>query len=363
MAAQPRRVLHVVRTDGLSGAERHLAVLVEELATQGWACDVLVAAPAPERVEGFASLLRDAGATVRVLRAPRDASVALLRALVAALRSGRYDVVHSHLVHADWHLGLAGSVTRTRSALVSTKHNHDPFRTRRGFREGEALWVRRSAATIAISDSLADFVERWSGRRPLTVHYGLPAGPPPAAVPRTDAAPRELLAVGRLEDQKGFDVLIDAVAAAGDGVRVRIAGEGTKRAALERRIAEREVEDRVQLLGQRADVPALMAQADAFVHPARWEGFGLVLLEAMRAGLPVLASSVGAIPEVVVDGETGLLVPPDDVAALTSGLRRLQDEALLARLGRAGRRRLEESFPPALMGARTAEVYAAVVER
>lgn len=172
---------------------------------------------------------------------------------------------------------------------------------------------------------------------------------------------RRFLAVGRLERQKGFDVLVDAVArarATGADLVLDICGHGTQRTMLEAAIERKGVSEHVRLLGQRDDAQELMLRADALVHPARWEGFGLVLLEAMRAGLPVVATRVGAIPEVVADGESGLLVEADDAAALAVAMTRVAtDDALLARLGRAGNERLRAVFPPTATARQTREVY------
>lgn len=358
-AGRGRRVLHVIRTNGLSGAERHLVQLVADLRELGWEADVLVATTAPHRVSDFVALLQEASAGVRVVRTPMDVSPRFGLALARALRGERHDVIHSHLVHADWHAGLV-SLLGHRPVLVSTKHNHDPFRTGRAFCLLERRWIRRSQATIAISESLADFIERWSGLRPAVVRYGLAPGPPPPPAPRARDG-LGLLAVGRLEHQKGFDVLIDAIARArtdGADLRLDICGEGSQRATLQARIEHHGLGGRVRLLGQRDDVQRLMLEADALVHPARWEGFGLVLLEAMRAELPVIATSVGAIPEVIVDGQSGLLVEPDDPAALAAAIARIFAEAeLLTRLGAAGRERLDAVFSPQSTARRTSDVY------
>src|SRR5207248_739236 len=120
-----------------------------------------------------------------------------------------------------------------------------------------------------------------------------------------------ILAVGRLTRQKGFDIAVRAFVSVHKVIscaRLEIAGDGEDRALLGRLIEELGLADCVSLLGKRDDVPELMEKAHVLVHPARWEGFGLVLLEAMSAGLPIVASRVGAIPEVVDDEVTGLLV-------------------------------------------------------
>jgi glycosyltransferase involved in cell wall biosynthesis len=176
---------------------------------------------------------------------------------------------------------------------------------------------------------------------------------------------RRLLAVGRLEPQKGFDVLVDAVAILrrqGVDVKLDIAGEGGERARLTAQIARAGLEAHVALLGRREDVAALMRGADAFVHPARWEGFGLVLLEAMSAGLPIVATAVGAIPEVVADGETALLAPPDSPEAFAAAVAGLVADPVLARrLGVGGYERLSTRFTPVEMARRTAAVYASAL--
>lgn len=116
--------------------------------------------------------------------------------------------------------------------------------------------------------------------------------------------------------------------------------------------------------GIRRDVPSLLAASDVFVMCSLWEGLGLVFLESMAAGIPVLATRVSAVPEVVVDGETGLLVPPSDVKALAEGMLRLaSDPATRARLGTNGRARVAAAFGLDRMIDETIGVYREVLSR
>lgn len=154
------------------------------------------------------------------------------------------------------------------------------------------------------------------------------------------AREKVILAVGRLSPEKGMDLLVEAFSHIVDrrGFKLRVAGEGPERTALEALIRERGLEGEVELLGRRADVYSLYEAASFLVLPSRYEGFGMVLVEAMAFGCPVVAFDCPCGPaEVVRDGVDGLLVPNGDVKALAATMERMMgDEALRDRLGRSG---------------------------
>ena len=190
------------------------------------------------------------------------------------------------------------------------------------------------------------------------IHYGLDELPAAWGTNPVDQVPPDaplVLAVCRLEPQKGVDVAIRALREIPD-VQLVVLGEGPQRSELEQLAG-----DRVHLLGRVPDVAAWLRRADILVHPVRWEGFGLALLEAMLASLPVVASRVSSIPEIVVDGETGLLVEPDDPAALRSAVARVLDDA--RDYGERGRERARTEFSVARMTQRTLAVYEKALER
>jgi glycosyltransferase involved in cell wall biosynthesis len=249
----------------------------------------------------------------------------------------------------------------TAAALVSTKHNDDPFRLG-PFRHVERLLARRAARVITITEALRRFtVERVGipAGKVTTIHYGLDDLPrrwadnPTVTLP---AGARVLLAVARLTEQKGVDVAVRALALVRDrhpGAVLVVLGEGPARPELERVAG-----GGVYLLGRVGDVAAWYRRADVLVHPARWEGFGLALLEAMLAALPVVATRVSSIPEILVDGETGVLVPANDADALAAALDRLlADETLRAAYGEAGLRRARAEFSVERMARQTLQVY------
>jgi glycosyltransferase involved in cell wall biosynthesis len=283
------------------------------------------------------------------LNAPRDLDPALAWRVRRAARQA--ELVHTHLVHADVY-GAFGA-----RRLVSTKHNDDPFRAG-AFRFVERALARRAARIIAITESLARFqVERVGlpAAKVEVIHYGLddlPQGwgenPPDPVSP--DA--RVLLCVCRLEPQKGVDVAIRALREI-PGAQLVVLGEGPQRGELEQ--LARELDIPVYLPGRVPDVAAWLRRADVLVHPVRWEGFGLALLEAMLASLPVVATKVSSIPEIVVDGETGLLVPPDDPGALAAAVNLVL--ANPSGYGQQGRARARSEFSVAKMADRTLAVY------
>jgi glycosyltransferase involved in cell wall biosynthesis len=350
------RVMHVHRIRGIGGSERHLLTLLPALAERGIEPIVVGLDDPAWSGSDFYGALRVPSLR---LRSSRDIDPVLLVRLARELRA---DVVHTHLVHADLYGGLAAKLRG--SKLVSTKHNDDPFRTG-AFRYVERGISRLADRVIAITDSLRRFTIEDVGvpaAKVETIHYGLDALPEAwGENPRSDvpAHARVLLAVSRLVPQKGIDVAIRALPALPDNTLLVVLGEGPERGRLEQLAREVGAERRVLLAGRVPDVAAWLRRASVFVHPARWEGFGLAVLEAMLAGLPVVATSVSSLPELVVDGDTGFLVPPDDPRALADALRLALE---LPALGAAGRTRALEEFSVARMADRTAQVYASILD-
>jgi glycosyltransferase involved in cell wall biosynthesis len=199
----------------------------------------------------------------------------------------------------------------------------------------------------------------------VTIHYGLDELPsaPSEVTPAAAGIPPEallILAVGRLIEQKDHATLLDAFARVrGDysDARLAILGWGRLEEATRARIRELALDDAVVLPG-RVEPTAWLARADIFAHTSLWEGFGIVLLEAMLAGLPIVATRVSAIPEIVVDGTTGTLVPGGDVSAVAAALSDLLEDPDRRRaLGDAGRRRAHDEFSVARMTEQTIAVY------
>jgi glycosyltransferase involved in cell wall biosynthesis len=344
------KVLHIHRIGGIGGSERHLLTLLPALAERGVDVRFLGIDDTSRAPDPFYEAL-----TVPFVRTSAARDIDPRLALRVRREARKADLVHTHLVHAD----VYGALGARR--LVSTKHNDDPFRAG-AFRFVERALARRAFRVIAITEALARFqVERVGlpAGKVEVIHYGLdelPAawGSNPADDVRSDA--RVLLAVCRLEPQKGLDIAVRAlpeIRARHPNAELVVLGEGAQRSELEQLASELQVP--VHLLGRVPNVAAWLSRADLLVHPARWEGFGLALLEAMLASKPVVATNVSSIPEIVSDGETGLLVAPDDPAALAAAVTRLLDDP--DNYGLLGRERAKSQFSVARMTDRTLAVY------
>ena len=213
------------------------------------------------------------------------------------------------------------------------------------------ITVRAADLVLAPSEATAAELRRDYRVGEVGVIPNVTGGLEIAPAGEIEGAPGYLLFVGRLRIRKGVEVLLAALREV-PGAVLRIAGDGEHRAALERAAAE--LGPAVTFLGTRdaAQVRTLLRGAAALVVPSIYEGMPLVVLEAMEAGVPVVASAVSGIPEVVVDGETGWLVPPEDPQALAGALAEvLADPGEARRRGEAGRRRAAERYRPAVAAA------------
>jgi glycosyltransferase involved in cell wall biosynthesis len=179
-----------------------------------------------------------------------------------------------------------------------------------------------------------------------------------------DAGAQVICAVARLHPDKGIDLLLRAVAELKPrrpALRALIVGAGAAEESLRRLAMKERIDDVVHFTGYRADARRLMRAADILVVPSRREGLALALIEAMAARKAVVAANVGGIPEAVLDGATGLLFPPENVAALRQSIERLLDDAnLRAAMGAAARERVEREFSEAAMVGKTVALYEAL---
>jgi len=327
VAVNPCRVLHVLGTAeaagaGISGMVRLLAQHLDPAEFTIGACFLGPEGP-------WSDTLRKAGVEVTRNRWMHPYDLAGAIRFLRFLRSRKVDLVHLHFGGRSvrWLVKWA-----TGAPLVV--HAHGRVRNENDYRP-LLLQLADADAVIATSRAVAEAVR---ARRVAVVYPGVPAWPPVEV-----SGDIRIGAAGRLVPIKGYDTLIAAFARLAPrhpALRLEIAGDGPTRSALEAQAADLGVAQRVKFPGWTNDLPESMSRWSAFVQPSHEEALGITVLQAMACGLPVVASNVGGLPEIVEDGRTGLLVPPGDVDALASALDRLLSEpALRAAMGEAGRAR------------------------
>ena len=361
------RILHLITTLDVGGAEMHLLAQVRGQAARGHHLRVLY-------LKGHGTLAPDFRAA--------GAGYVGRAGFMGIFRSARWaEIVHTHLLKADAAGALVATLALRRSSLLSSKHNDEQVLKRPLVSLAHGLLGSLPRRTIVLSEHVGRFVVehgRLDPARIRRVYYGLDPTPFEAAA----AAPRAgrdalrasfgflpehvvFVCVARFAPQKAHDVLLRALRATPDDrVRLLLVGDdpfGDGRRKAQALARDLDLGPRAVFAGIRRDVPELLAASDAFVMASLWEGLGLVFLEAMAAGLPVVSTRVSAIPEVVVEGETGLLVPPGDSTALSGTMQALaRDPDLRARLGNAGRACVRERFGLDRMIEETLAVYAEV---
>src|SRR5947209_135727 len=300
--------------------------------------------------------------------------VSALYMLYRYLQGRQPAIVHCHLIHA----GLVGTVAARLAGVphvITTKHGISSRGRRIGDvyfyydRLAQALGDRLSDAVIAVSDAVgrAAIQQGTPKGKIVTVYNAVPPPEPKVAQGVAFEGYPIIGAVGSFYRIKGHRFLIEGipdVLAALPEARFVLVGDGLERGNLERQAAALGVQDRVTFLGYRTDVGQLLHQFDIFVLPSLSEGMPTALLEAMLAGVPVVATGVGGIPEVIEPGKTGLLVPPGDASELAGAIIRLaQDDGLRSGLGERAQDVALTNFSPAREARETENVYNRVLRR
>ncbi len=341
------RIAHVDAETGFSGGEVQVFLLMEGLRARGHE-NLLVCPPgsAAER-EG-----ERRGFTVARIPMRNDLDLGSVLSMRRMLERSSVDLVHLHTGRATWLGALAARLAHL--PALSTRRMDRRVRPSWTTR---ALYGRLLRRVAAISPAVLARLRAGGVREDAVVLIRSSIDPESLAThePReplraglaADGDTVLILTLANLVPRKGVDVLLAAVAALPRELRwvLAVAGDGPERARLEKLAREVGADSRTRFLGRREDKANLLAACDLFVLSARAEGMGVAALEAMAAARAVVGTRVGGLGELVLDGVTGLLVPPDDAPALATAMARLiGDAALREKLGRAGRARVHEGF-------------------
>lgn len=355
-------VVHVVAGGGLYGIERMLMNLLPELQERHDIELVCLIGPAGEDSDLGHACSRDVRVVHFVPMSSRLDVRGILR-LRETLRQANPYIVHTHGYKATI---LAGALGLWNGTPTITTYHGEAFQAVgvSVYMRVETPILRRLPAIAAVSVPIRDELVRRGVARER-IHF-VPNGvrdpkrlsatsPPPAPV---------ILIVGRLSPEKNIDVALRAVNQARaelPDLKLIIAGEGPERGRLCSLIAQLGLSEVVELLGYVHDVDVLMSRASCFLLPSQTEGMPLALLEAMACGLPIIASAVGAIPEVARRGSEAVLVSPGDPGALAQAIKRvLTDRGLAEALGRNARHRFAEHYTATVMADRYMALYQSV---
>jgi sugar transferase (PEP-CTERM/EpsH1 system associated) len=360
-------VLLFITELNVGGAER----IVEQLATR----------LSPDRYNVKVACLYDPEAIGTKIRAAGIPVINLdmrgkwdLRApyrLFRLLRRENIQILHAHLFHANLLAATLGKLARI-PIIITTRHSVEiggPGRE----------WLNRLVkplhdVAVMVSRQVHKTERHRSGVKADKI-VEIPGGVHVDTFAQVDRKSIERLrhkwdlgtkvaivgTVGRFAEPKGYSYLLEAMVELRNqnaNIRALLVGDGPLRPAMEEKAEALGLSDTVVFTGIRRDVPEILALLDVFVLPSLWEGLPIALLEAMAAGLPVVATRVGGVPEVVVDGATGLLVPPRAPEALSKAiLKLLQDPDLRQKMGQAGQERVREYFSVERMVEETEALY------
>jgi glycosyltransferase involved in cell wall biosynthesis len=363
-----KRIIHIAKVTGIHGTEKHLLHLLPELNKDFEIIFLILTEPA-RPVQEYFDLLKKQGIAANNIRIRFDIDPFCFRKIYSLLKELRPGLVHTHLIHGDMY-GIAAAGLAGIKTIVSTKHNDDVFRRNIFFRTLNSFLNRRVCRVITISNWIRHFIKEVESVAPekiQTIYYGLAEitqdNPKESIRDEMGFGNREVVLgiIARLVEQKGHQYLVEAFSQAykqTPHIRLIIVGDGKLRDRLESFVQEKKLEGVIRFTGHRNNVEEILNSIDIFVHPSLWEGFGLAILEAMAMGKPVIATNASAIPELVENSVTGLLVPPRDSRSLAQAIIKLSsDEGLRKRFGQAARERTRKLFSVDSMVKKTKDLY------
>jgi glycosyltransferase involved in cell wall biosynthesis len=365
------RVLQLISSGGYYGAENMLLNLAQSQKSIG--CDpcLLLFYNVHQPNVALYERARSRGISVRMLRCEGRADLRAIREIREYIRTDQVDLIHTHGYKADLYGYLAAR--REAKPIVATCHNWVGGTAALGiYNRLDRMALRKFNGVAAVSNAVAGQLRdaRIADNKIHTIANGIDiekfCGAEPAWFGSSpDAKQKTIGIVARLDLQKGFEYLLQAIAgltSTHPDLRLVIVGEGPDQGAIQSMADRLNLIPRIVFAGQRGDMANVYAGFHIFVLPSLNEGLPMTVLEAMASSRPVIASKVGAIPTVVRDGETGLLVDPKDVVGLRAALDRLlTDPALSSRLATQGHDWVRRHFTSDAMAENYLRMYESVL--
>ncbi|MFL6415994.1 MAG: glycosyltransferase family 4 protein [Bryobacteraceae bacterium] len=355
------KILYLITRSERGGAQIHLLDVLKNLPS---GCRPIVATGEQGYLIEQANQIDVPVHLIPHLRQPMSPAndVLALREIVSLIKRESPDLIHAHTSKAGILGRLASRLTGT--PTVFTAHTWSfadgisslqrrisiPLERFAGRISGKVITVSRANEEIARREEITDPANL------VTIWNGIPDTAPQAR-PGTAEVPK-IVMVARFAPQKDQLSLVQALSGVEAPWRLALVGDGPTRADVEAEARRLDLCDRIEFLGDRGDIPAVLASSDLFVLSTKWEGLPLSILEAMRAGLPVITSDVGGCSEAVDHGLTGFLTPSGDITKLRENLEMaLSSKPLLKAMGEAGRERFYRDFRIESMMSRLMDVY------
>jgi glycosyltransferase involved in cell wall biosynthesis len=327
------KVLHVINTLGMGGAEELIFNICKHINKERFLIEVVVL---ESQMYPIGDELIALGIKTHLLNCKHSyLDIRKLFKLLKVIKQFQPNIIHSHLFDSNLYARIAGIIARVPILII---HEHNTFHEKEKFFRlpvyADQLLSKYTYKIITISEAVQDFTqkqERIESDKFIiikncidTSKFNIPDWQNQSALVRKELGIRKdemmMICVAGFREQKGHNYLIDAINLLKyKNAKLILVGDGPLRKDIEKKVGNYDLESRVHFLGMRRDIPNLLNAADLFVLPSLWEGQGLVIIEAMASGLPVVATKVGGIPEYITENE-GYLVEPGNVDSLVKGI-------------------------------------------
>ncbi len=364
--SEKNKILYIINNLVIGGAEKLLFSVIDKLDKDKY--EIMVCCL--YNYNPLKSEFEKKGVTVKSLEMKNNRDIFGFFRLIKLLKQKRVDIVHTHLFYANIYGRIAAKIVGI-PIIISTEHNNPPWRSKQRLKSRIRLLIDRITANfcdriIAVSRCVKDYLIQWNKVDPnkvVVVHNGIDINKYLIADKKEKKLSNDSVVgcIGRLETQKGHVFFMKAAARILEEIknaRFILVGDGSLRRHLEELAQDLNISKRVSFLGFRDDIPQLLSIMDVFVLPSLWEGFGIVLLEAMAMGKVVVATNIGGISEIVVDKTTGYLCPPMDSETLANTvIDLLRDPAKMRTVGMLGRERVKKHFTLDQMAQKTERIY------
>lgn len=360
------RVIHIIDSLNAGGAESLLKNFVLE-AKKNDLFNIEIATLYSNAI--FKKVIEDAGIHVRDLNLKYKYDLRGILKIITLIKKRKYDIIHVHLFPANIFAALASLFLPKDIVWIFSEHNdYNRRRSYKFYKILDGFTYSRFLKIICVSKQVESALLNWIPSNKGKTKVIPNAVPIPKFLNPCSVKTYDILFVGRLTKQKGVEILLKAIKILKNkyskNLKIAIVGDGELKENLNNLTAELGVNREVEFLGVRKDVKELMVTSKIFVLPSRWEGFGLVIVEAMSNMLPVIATSVGGIPEIIEDGKDGILVPPEDSETLAQAINDLlENKELREKLSQAAYKKIREEFSIKKYSVQILDLYRSLINK